>query len=67
MMMTSTEVRSFSIPEEGYSDISGLPHETPAQPEIHWNAWILILGAGLFCGATITLFTLWLFVRLVSG
>lgn len=67
MTNVSTAMRSLSIPEEGYGDIPGLSRGTPTQPQVRWNSWILILGAGLFCGATVALFTLWLFVRWVSG
>jgi hypothetical protein len=66
MPTVSTTMRRFSIPEAGCSDISDLSRETPTQPEIRWNTWILILGAGLFCGATATLFTLWFFVLWAS-
>ncbi len=66
MPTVSGAVRRFSIPEEASRDISGLSREILTQPEVRWNAWILVLGAGLFCGATVTLFTLWLFVHWVS-
>jgi len=61
-MAVNAAVRRFVTKPKSSGNELDASRET-LQPRIRWSISLLILGAGVACGAAVELFALWLFIQ----
>lgn len=65
MAMSAVDRRLLAQPKN-CGDGLDLSRQEPAHARIRWSTWLLILAAGVACGAAVDLFALWLFLYWTS-
>jgi hypothetical protein len=66
LMAMSAVVRKLRTQPKNCGDGLDLSREAPVRGKIRWRNWLLILAAGVACGAAVDLFALWLFIYWTS-
>jgi hypothetical protein len=66
LMAMSAVVRKLLTQPKNYGDGLDLSREAHVHAKIRWSTWLLILAAGVACGAGVDLLALWLFIYWTS-